>query len=211
MPVDKNKLLNMKTPLEKMAEEGVLPEELADAIAAIPAVKAKRIAVIEREERKAKAYRESTLTIKQQIAAKNAAKKAEEERIEREVKSRLDAKEEEIEREAKALADRIEQKKIKDAEREVERKAEAKIFDARLAAKKVEIARADEAKRKEASRASKVKAIITRVDIILSNEDALYGDLKSLTRLQPSHAEQKQLKAALRDASVRFAEQSAKL
>jgi hypothetical protein len=77
-----------------------------------------------------------------------------------------------------------------------------------LAAKKAETARTGEAQRKEASRASRVKAIIGRVNIILSDADALYGDLKSFTRLQPSHAEQAQLKAALRGASVRLAEQA---
>jgi hypothetical protein len=200
--MDREKWQNMKTPLEEVIDGcNVGPEELAEAIEAIHR---KRKVVIEKEERKARAYRESTLLIQRQIAAKKAGDKAERERMERKAKAILDAKDGEIQAEIKTLAERVAAKKIKDAEREAERKADAKVFDARLVAKKAETAREDKIRREEAHRASKVKTIIERVNRIMSDEDAMYSDLKAFRNPKLANdGDKKAIKKALDAASER--------
>ena len=203
----KTKWENVKTPVHKMLDEmGASEEELAEAVEAVPMVRARRKAAVERETLRAQAVRESAVPIQQQIAAKKAAaaEKAKKEASER--KAVLDSKQAEIEAEVTAQIEKAQQKKIADAAREKNRKAELKVWKkqskARAEMRKQE--GVEEAKRKEASRASKIKAIIERVNIVLSDADALYADLKPFRdSRRASDADKEQIGKALDTASQR--------
>jgi hypothetical protein len=209
----KTKWENVKTPIHKMLDEmGTSEDELAEAIEAVPMVRARRKVAIERETLRAQAVRESAIPIQQQIAARKAAasEKAEKENLER--KASLDSTRAEDEAKVKAQIEKAQQKTIADAEREKNRKVELKAWNkqskAREAKRKQE--GVEEAKRKEASRVSKIEAIIGRVNLILSDADVLYADLKYFRDSEradqykrANKAEQEQIKKALDAASVR--------
>lgn len=216
--MDKTKWENMKTPAEKLTQqlldigeqrienEGITVEELTDAIAALPAIKTKRRLVVENEQRKAKAHREGALTIQQQIAAKKAADQEKKEYSDRELKASLNSKRQKIEADVKAEIEKAQQKKIADAEREENRKAELKVWRKQSKAREEQRKQegVEQAKRTEASRVSKIKTIIGRVNLILSDADVLYSDLKSFRDPRRANdAEKEQIAKALDAASKR--------
>ena len=107
-----------------------------------------------------------------------------------------------------AQIERAQQKKIADAEREKHRKAELKVWKKQAKAREEQRKQegVEQAKRKEASRASKIKAIIERVNIVLSDADALYADLKPFRDSRRANdAEKEQIGKALDAASKRCA------
>ncbi len=114
------------------------------------------------------------------------------------------AKREEIEAEVKAERARLDQKKIRDDERGKNRKVELKAWKRQSKAREEQRKKegVEAAKRTEASRVSKVKAIISRVNLILSDADVLYSDLKPFRDpRRVNDAEKEQIGNALDAAS----------
>jgi hypothetical protein len=203
----KTKWEKVKTPVHKMLDEmGVSEEELAEAVEAVPMVRARRKVVIERETLRAQAVRESAVPIQQQIALKAAKDKEAKDLIEREANAFLDSKREEDAERVKAQIEKSQQKKIADAEREENRKRELKEWNKQSKAreKRRKEEGVEQAKRKEASRVSQLKTIIGRVNLILSDADVLYSDLKPFHNPERfSDAERVQIGKALDAASKR--------
>jgi hypothetical protein len=198
---------HMRTSLSKLADDaGLTNEDVSAVLEALPTVRAKRMAVLQRETLRAQAVRESAVPIQQQIALKAAKNKEEKDLIEREANALFDSTRAEDEAKVKAQIEKAQQKKIADADREEHRKAELKEWKKESKAREEQ--RKEEgvaqAKRKEASRASKIKAIIERVNIVLSDADALYADLKPFRDpRRASDAEKEQIGKALDAASQR--------
>jgi hypothetical protein len=173
---------------------------------ALPGILAKESAVLQRVALNAEIAKLAATPIKQQIAVKKAADKAKQEARAQAVKACLDSKREDLEAEVKAEKARLAAKKITDAEREEHRKAELKEWkkqSAALAESRTEQG-IEQARCKEANRASAVKAIIERVGRVLSDADALYADLKPFRNPKVANdAEKEQIGKALDAASKR--------
>jgi hypothetical protein len=209
------KWVNMKTPAEKLLEI-VEPSdgELLDAIEAVPMVKAKRIAAIERGQRAAEAARERAVLIQKQIAIKKqkeAELKAERERSAREI---VNAHSAEIEADIARQKQDAAADKERKADREKKRKAAAKQWkrDAPLREQMKQADALQERKdkaAKEMAHRKHVSAVVDRIGMVF-RDDALYANLKALRITLTVPTERKRLKEALLDASVRFREEAGK-
>jgi hypothetical protein len=187
---NEEKWSRIQPPIAKMIEDlkaTTTPEELADAIALLPQVRAQRKVTQTREQMRAEAARQAGLPIKAQIGIKKeseAEKKAMDDRL---LAARMAlTKKEDEEKVERIKADQT-ANKLKQEEREKRRKAEQIVWEAKAEERKATLeAQREEAdkaaKRKEAARRAQMNDAINRVEWTMTSADPTYDIIKSAAR-----------------------------